>query len=133
MPQRLRNQPCKLKCNLSRAAVSTTYKREPYDKPIVPPRLSKDQQEFDEALGTLTRRRKYTLDNNSSRYSSNMTVNGDPAKIYDGNPQDTTTSIMGVDLTPKPPVRRRDFIKLKTFNNLLLLLLYVYIQKRFFY
>ncbi|XP_011264481.1 uncharacterized protein LOC105256345 [Camponotus floridanus] len=86
--------------------VSTTYKREPYDKPIVPPRLSKDQQEFDEALGTLTRRRKYTLDNNSSRYSSNVTVNGDPAKIYDGNPQDTTTSIMGVDLTPKPPVRR---------------------------
>ncbi|XP_029156166.1 muscle M-line assembly protein unc-89-like [Nylanderia fulva] len=86
--------------------VSTTYKREPYDRPAVPSRFSKDQQEFDEALGTLTRRRKYTLDNNSSRYSSNLTVNGDPAKIYDGNPQDTTMSIMGVDLTPKPPVRR---------------------------
>ena len=42
--------------------VSTTYKREPYDRPTVPPRLSKDQQEFDEALGTLTRRRKYTLE-----------------------------------------------------------------------
>ncbi|XP_072760649.1 uncharacterized protein [Anoplolepis gracilipes] len=84
--------------------VSTTYKREPYDRPVQS-RLSKDQQEFDEALGTLTRRRKYTLDNNSSRCSSNLTMNGDP-KIYDGNPQDTTTSIMGVDLTPKPPVRR---------------------------
>lgn len=120
MPQRLRNQrtlPCQLKCNLSRATVSTTYKREPHDKPIVPPRLSKDQQEFDEALGTLTRRRKYTFDNNSSRYSSNLTVNGDPAKIYDGSPQDTTTSIMSVDLTPKPPVRRRDFIKLNIFND----------------
>ncbi|KMQ89138.1 cue domain-containing protein 5-like isoform x1 protein [Lasius niger] len=86
--------------------VSTTYKREPYDRPTVPPRLSKDQQEFDEALGTLTRRRKYTLDNNCSRYNSNLTINGDPAKIHDGNPQDTTTSIMGVDLTPKPPIRR---------------------------
>ncbi|XP_050451271.1 uncharacterized protein LOC126851394 isoform X1 [Cataglyphis hispanica] len=86
--------------------VSTTYKREAYDRPIVPSRLSKDQQEFDEALGTLTRRRKYTLDNNSSRYNSNLTMNGDPAKTYDGNPQDTTTSIMGVDLTPKPPARR---------------------------
>jgi len=53
--------------------------------------LSKDQQEFDEALGTLTRRRKYTFDNNTSRYSSNLTVNGDPARIYDGNPQNTTT------------------------------------------
>lgn len=87
-------------------AVSTTYKREPYDRPTAPPRLSKDQQEFDEALGTLTRRRKYTFDNNTSRYSSNLTVNGDPAKIYDGNPQNTTTSIMSVDLTPKPPARR---------------------------
>lgn len=86
--------------------VSTTYKKEAYDRPIVPSRLSKDQQEFDEALGTLTRRRKYTLDNNSSRYNSNLTMNGDLAKTYDGNPQDTTMSIMGVDLTPKPPVRR---------------------------
>ncbi|XP_011167600.1 uncharacterized protein LOC105201331 [Solenopsis invicta] len=86
--------------------VSTTYKREPYDRPTAPPRLSKDQQEFDEALGTLTRRRKYTYDNNTSRYSSNLTVNGDPARIYDGNPQNTTTSIMSVDLTPKPPARR---------------------------
>ncbi|EZA61548.1 hypothetical protein DMN91_004313 [Ooceraea biroi] len=85
--------------------VSTTYKREPYDKPTTPPRLSKDQQEFDEALGTLTRRRKYTLDNNTG-YGSNLTVNGDPARLYDGNPQDTTTSIMNVDLTPKPPIRR---------------------------
>ncbi|XP_032670479.1 uncharacterized protein LOC116843815 [Odontomachus brunneus] len=85
--------------------VSTTYKRESYDKPIVPARLSKDQQEFDEALGTLARRRKYTLDNNASRYNSSSTVNGDPARIYDGSPQDTTTSIMG-DLTPKPPARR---------------------------
>ncbi|XP_014472171.1 PREDICTED: uncharacterized protein LOC106743139 [Dinoponera quadriceps] len=85
--------------------VSTTYKREPYDRPIAPARLSKDQQEFDEALGTLARRRKYTLDNNASRYNSSSTVNGDPARIYDGSPQDTTTSIMG-DLTPKPPARR---------------------------
>ncbi|KAL0129574.1 hypothetical protein PUN28_001679 [Cardiocondyla obscurior] len=86
--------------------VSTTYKREPYNKPAVPPRLSKDQQEFDEALGTLTRRRKYTFDNDISRHSLNMTINGDPAKISDGNPQDTTMSIMSVDLTPKPPARR---------------------------
>ncbi|XP_076680532.1 uncharacterized protein LOC143375393 isoform X2 [Andrena cerasifolii] len=84
--------------------VSSTYKRESYAKPPPPPRVTKDQQEFDEALGTLARRRKYTLDN-SSRYSSSLTVNGDPARIYDGSPQDTTTSIMG-DLTPKPPVRR---------------------------
>ncbi|XP_012532948.1 uncharacterized protein LOC105834783 [Monomorium pharaonis] len=86
--------------------VSTTYKREPYDRPTAPPRLSKDQQEFDEALGTLTRRRKYTYDNNISRHSSNLTVNGDPARTYDGNPQITTVSIMNVDLTPKPPARR---------------------------
>ncbi|XP_011869588.1 PREDICTED: uncharacterized protein LOC105562983 [Vollenhovia emeryi] len=86
--------------------VSTTYKREPYDRPAAPSRPSKDQQEFDEALGTLTRRRKYTFDNNTSRCNSNLTVNGDPAKIYDGNPRDTTTSIMSVDLTPKPPARR---------------------------
>lgn len=96
-----------IKCNLPHIVVSTTYKREPYDsKPTIPSRLSKDQQEFDEALGTLTRRRKYTFDDNTSRYSSNLTVNGDPARIYDGNPQNTTTSIMSVDLTPKPPVRR---------------------------
>ncbi|KOC68596.1 hypothetical protein WH47_06387 [Habropoda laboriosa] len=50
-------------------------------------------------------RRKYTLDNSPSRYGSSLTVNGDPARIYDGSPQDTTTSIMG-DLTPKPPARR---------------------------
>lgn len=85
--------------------VSTTYKREPCDRPTAPLRLSKDQQEFDEALGTLTRRRKYTFDN-TSRYSSNLTVNGDPARISDGNPQNTTTSIMSVNLTPKPPARR---------------------------
>ncbi|XP_043669427.1 CUE domain-containing protein 5-like isoform X2 [Vespula pensylvanica] len=84
--------------------VSSTYKREPFDRPIAPPRISKDQQEFDEALGTLVRRRKYTLDS-GSRYSSSLTVNGDPARIYDGSPQDTTTSIMG-DLTPKAPARR---------------------------
>ena len=70
-----------------------------------PPRITRDQQEFDEALGTLVRRRKYTLDNSSSRYSSSLTVNGDPARLYDGSPQETTTSIMG-DLTPKPPARR---------------------------
>ncbi|KYM96798.1 PREDICTED: uncharacterized protein LOC108779066 [Cyphomyrmex costatus] len=86
--------------------VSTTYKRDSYDKPTVSSRLSKDQQEFDEALGTLTRRRKYTFDDTTSRYNSNLTVNGDPARIYDGNPQNTTTSIMNVDLTPKPPARR---------------------------
>ncbi|XP_076545274.1 piwi-like protein Siwi [Osmia lignaria lignaria] len=85
--------------------VSSTYKREPCTKPITAARATKDQQEFDEALGTLARRRKYTLDNSSSRYSSSLTVNGDPARIYDGSPQDTTTSIMG-DLTPKPPARR---------------------------
>lgn len=87
--------------------VSSTYKREPCIKPIaVPQRVpTKDQQEFDEALGTLARRRKYTLDNSSSRYSSSLTVNGDPARLYDGSPQETTTSIMG-DLTPKPPARR---------------------------
>ncbi|XP_043258220.1 uncharacterized protein LOC122400702 [Colletes gigas] len=84
--------------------VSSTYKREPHTKPMAPPQPTKDQQEFDEALGTLTRRRKYTLEN-SSRYSSSLTVNGDPARIYDGSPQDTTASIMG-DLTPKPPIRR---------------------------
>ncbi|KAK2577269.1 hypothetical protein KPH14_003407 [Odynerus spinipes] len=84
--------------------VSSTYKREPFERPAVPPRVSRDQQEFDEALGTLARRRKYTLDN-GSRYSSSLTVNGDPARIYDGSPQDTTASIMG-DLTPKAPARR---------------------------
>ncbi|XP_031829631.1 uncharacterized protein LOC116425710 [Nomia melanderi] len=84
--------------------VSSTYKREPYTKPAAPPRPTKDQLEFHEALGTLARRRKYTLEN-SSRYGSSLTVNGDPARMYNGSPQDTTTSIMG-DLTPKPPVRR---------------------------
>lgn len=84
--------------------VSTTYKRQPCDKSAVPSRLSKDQQEFDEALGTLTRRRKYTFDDNTSRYSSNLTVNGDPTRIPE--PQNTTTSIMSVNLTPKPPARR---------------------------
>jgi len=81
--------------------VSTTYKREPCDKPAVPARLSKDQQEFDEALGTLTRRRKYTFDDNTSRYSSNLTVNGDSTRIPE--PQNTTSII---NLTPKPPARR---------------------------
>ncbi|XP_012275690.1 muscle M-line assembly protein unc-89 isoform X2 [Orussus abietinus] len=81
--------------------VSSAYKTE---RPVAPPRVSRDQQEFDEALGTLVRRRKYTLDN-SSRYGSSLTVNGDPARLYDGTPQDTTTSIMG-DLTPKAPARR---------------------------
>ncbi|XP_012233674.2 uncharacterized protein [Linepithema humile] len=101
-----RKEPCEgVEKKSTITTVSTTYKREPYNKPIAPPRLSKDQQEFDEALGTLTRRRKYTFDN-TSRYSSNLTVNGDSTKIYDANPQDTTTSIMGVDLTPKPPARR---------------------------
>ncbi|XP_054007570.1 muscle M-line assembly protein unc-89-like isoform X1 [Hylaeus anthracinus] len=85
--------------------VSSTYKREANTKPMAPLRPTKDQQEFDEALGTLARRRKYTLDNSSSRYSSSLTVNGDPARIYDGSPQDTTASIMG-DLTPRPPARR---------------------------
>lgn len=85
--------------------VSSTYKREPYAKPMPATRATKDQQEFDEALGTLARRRKYTLDNSASRYGSSLTVNGDPARIYDGSPQDTTASIMG-DLTPKPPARR---------------------------
>lgn len=84
--------------------VSSTYKREPFERPTVPPRVSRDQQEFDEAMGTLARRRKYTLDS-GSRYSSSLTVNGDPARIYDGSPQNTTTSIMG-DLTPKAPARR---------------------------
>lgn len=86
--------------------VSSTYKREPYIKSMpISPRITRDQQEFDEALGTLVRRRKYTLDNSSSRYSSSLTVNGDPARLYDGSPQETTTSIMG-DVTPKPPARR---------------------------
>ncbi|XP_033226216.1 protein piccolo-like isoform X2 [Belonocnema kinseyi] len=89
--------------------VSTMYKRDtinggPNGRPVVQPRISRDQQEFDEALGTLARRRKYTLDN-GSRYNSSLTVNGDPARIYDGSPQETTTSIMG-DLTPKPPARK---------------------------
>ncbi|XP_078036021.1 uncharacterized protein LOC144469510 [Augochlora pura] len=84
--------------------VSSTYKRESNPKPAAPIQPTKDQEEFNEALGTLARRRKYTLDN-SSRYSSSLTVNGDPARIYDGSPQDTTTSIMG-DLTPKPPARK---------------------------
>ena len=89
--------------------VSTTYKSDPNHagqngRPVPQPRMSRDQQEFDEALGTLARRRKYTLDN-GSRYNSSLTVNGDPARIYEGNPQDITTSIMG-DLTPKPPARK---------------------------
>lgn len=85
--------------------VSTAYKREPYIKPVTPEHVTKDQQEFDEALGTLARRRKYTLDNSASRYNSSLTVNGDPARLYDGSPQDNTASIMG-DHTPKPPARR---------------------------
>lgn len=92
--------------------VSSTYKRDPYTKPAAPPRPTKDQLEFHEALGTLARRRKYTFDN-SSRYSSSLTVNGDPARMYNGSPQDTTTSIMG-DLTPKPPVRRCANLNVKT-------------------
>ncbi|CAD6243810.1 GSCOCG00013150001-RA-CDS [Cotesia congregata] len=94
------------------STVSSTYKRTTYNNyPTETPatRLSKDQQEFDEALGTLTRRRKNTLDypsTTSSRYGSSLTVNGDPGRIYDGcPPQETTTSIMG-ELTPKPPARR---------------------------
>ncbi|XP_015116619.1 uncharacterized protein LOC107040868 [Diachasma alloeum] len=87
------------------STVSSTYQRASYNgHPVPPPRPSRDQQEFNEALGTLARRRKHTLDN-SSRYSSNLTINGDPGRIYDGSPQDTTVSIMG-DLTPKPPARR---------------------------
>ncbi|CAL7945602.1 unnamed protein product [Xylocopa violacea] len=85
--------------------VSSTYKRETYTGPPPPAHPTKDQQDFDEALGTLVRRRKYTLDNSSPRYSSSLTVNGDPARLYDGSPKDTTASIMG-DLTPKPPARR---------------------------
>lgn len=50
-------------------------------------------------------------------------MNGDPAKIYDGNPQDTTTSIMGVDLTPKPPARRWDFVQLKILNDIIISIL----------
>lgn len=87
--------------------VSTTYKRGDTINSSQNGRQSKtltDQQEFDEALGTLARRRKYTLDN-GSRYNSSLTVNGDPARIYDGSPQETTASIMG-DLTPKPPARK---------------------------
>lgn len=117
----LQNIKCNIKCTY--IAVSTTYKKEPYDRPAAPLRLSKDQQEFDEALGTLTRRRKYTIDNNTSRNSSNLTVNGDPARIYDGNPQNTTTSIISGDLTPKPPARRYKifFAKLKsTFKQFIL-------------
>ncbi|XP_074098064.1 uncharacterized protein LOC141526834 [Cotesia typhae] len=94
------------------STVSSTYKRTTYNNyPTETPatRLSKDQQEFDEALGTLTRRRKNTWDypsTTSSRYGSSLTVNGDPGRIYDGcPPQETTTSIMG-ELTPKPPARR---------------------------
>ncbi|XP_046585832.1 putative uncharacterized protein DDB_G0292292 isoform X2 [Neodiprion lecontei] len=41
----------------------------------------------------------------SSHYGSNLTVNGDPARLYNGSPQDTTTSILG-ELTPKAPARR---------------------------
>lgn len=66
--------------------------------------VSRDRQEFDEAFGTLARRRKYTLDD-GSRYGSSLTVNGEPARIYEGSPRETTTSIMG-HLTPKPPARR---------------------------
>ncbi|XP_076182816.1 uncharacterized protein LOC143154761 [Ptiloglossa arizonensis] len=96
--------------------VSSTYKREPCTKPVTPARPTKDQQEFDEALGTLARRRKYTLDN-SSRYGSSLTVNGDPARIYDGSPQETTASIMG-DLTPKPPARRFGQVSPKPNNKI---------------
>ncbi|XP_043280282.1 uncharacterized protein [Venturia canescens] len=87
------------------ATVSSTYKRGTYNGyPSTPARLSKDQQEFNEALGTLARRRKYTLDN-SSRYSSTLTVNGDPGKLCEPCPQDTTTCILE-NLTPKAPARR---------------------------
>ncbi|KAG8039486.1 hypothetical protein G9C98_008129 [Cotesia typhae] len=74
----------------SRRPISSTYKRTTYNNyPTETPatRLSKDQQEFDEALGTLTRRRKNTWDypsTTSSRYGSSLTVNGDPGRIYDG-------------------------------------------------
>ncbi|XP_043463893.1 uncharacterized protein LOC122499538 [Leptopilina heterotoma] len=88
--------------------VSTTYKRgetiNSSQNGIRQSQTLRDQQEFDEALGTLTRRRKYTWDD-GSRYNSSLTVNGDPARIYDGSPQETTNSIMG-DLTPKPPARK---------------------------
>ncbi|KAK0166193.1 hypothetical protein PV328_004634 [Microctonus aethiopoides] len=84
--------------------VSSTYRNTSCNPETVASRLSTDHQEFNQALWTLARRRKYTLDN-SSRYSSSLTVNGDPRRIYDGCPQDTTASIMG-DLTPKPPARR---------------------------
>uniref|UniRef100_A0A0C9PR75 Uncharacterized protein n=1 Tax=Fopius arisanus TaxID=64838 RepID=A0A0C9PR75_9HYME len=87
------------------STVSSTYQRASYNgQPISPPRPSRDEQEFNEAFGTLARRRKYTLDN-SSRYSSSLTMNGDPGRIYEGCPQETTVSIMG-DLTPKAPARR---------------------------
>lgn len=88
--------------------VSTTYKRgetiNSSKNGIRQSQTLRDQQEFDEALGTLARRRKYTWDD-GSRYNSSLTVNGDPARIYDGSPQETTNSIMG-DLTPKPPARK---------------------------
>lgn len=96
--------------------VSSTYKRESYTKPTAPQRPTKDQEEFNEALDTLARRRKYTLDN-SSRYSSSLTVNGDPAKTYDGSPQDTTTSIMD-ELTPKPPARRFGYVSPKPTDKI---------------
>lgn len=114
-----RKEPCEgVEKKSTITTVSTTYKRELCNKPIAPPRLSKDQQEFDEALGTLTRRRKYTFDNNTSRYSSNLTVNEDPTRIYEGNPQDTTTSILGINLTPKPPARRFGQVSPRSKDNI---------------
>ncbi|XP_046409369.1 putative uncharacterized protein DDB_G0292292 isoform X1 [Neodiprion fabricii] len=84
--------------------VSTTYQNGQFSRPVPPPRLARDQQEFEEAFGTFTRRKKYTMES-SSHYGSNLTVNGDPARLYNGSPQDTTTSILG-ELTPKAPARR---------------------------
>lgn len=84
--------------------VSTSYQNGQFTRPIPPPRSSRDQQEFENAFGTFTRRKKYTMDS-SSTYGSNLTVNGDPARLYNGSPQETTASILG-DLTPKPPARR---------------------------
>ncbi|XP_034951810.1 probable WRKY transcription factor protein 1 [Chelonus insularis] len=99
------------------STVSSSYNRATYNNyPDTRSGVSRDQQEFDEAFGTLARRRKNTLDS-SSRYSSSLTVNGEAGRLYDGCPQDTTTSIMG-DLTPKPPARRFGQVTLKPTDQI---------------
>ncbi|XP_053988040.1 muscle M-line assembly protein unc-89-like isoform X3 [Hylaeus volcanicus] len=90
--------------------VSSTYKREANTKPMAPLRPTKDQQEFDEALGTLARRRKYTLDNSSSRFGqvSPKPTDKIPSLEFDDKMSEdgVTLRVKTQDRTPVPPLRR---------------------------